>query len=107
MAPQLGAPSGEAGYEDGAGDDALPPVSGRESTTKQWRSATACALTAHAFLCSVLRRYHDRSICYSPAHLLRTRSCVVCCVIITTKYHSDMKINTHLFNLDLHPFLIP
>ena len=45
MAPQLGAPSGEAGYEDGTGDDALPPVSGRESTTKQWRSATACVVT--------------------------------------------------------------
>ena len=56
MAPQLGAPSGETGYEDGAGDDALPPVSGRESTTKQWRSATACA---HVPVYGVLRNYHD------------------------------------------------
>ncbi len=56
MAPQLGAPSGEAGYEDGAGDDALPPVSGRESTT------------------------FTMAFCYR----LRTRYCVVCCVIITT-----------------------
>jgi hypothetical protein len=54
VAPQLGAPSGEAGYENGAGDDALPPVSGRESTTF---TMAFCGL--------------------------RTRYCVVCCVIIT------------------------
>jgi hypothetical protein len=54
MAPQLGAPSGEAGFEDGAGDDALPPVS-----VKVLRNNGVLLPPAHAFLCSVLRNYHD------------------------------------------------
>ena len=62
VAPRLGAPSGEAGYED------------RVPGMTPFHPSPAV---------KVLR---SNGVLLPPAHLLRTRSCVVCCVIITTEY---------------------